>query len=171
MTDDTADAAGVAAQVADAFRDALTLVRYARAHDGDSARKILAAIEEDTETAYLVLGLLTGIIIAATPPDFEDRGLADLNRQDGSGELEAELADASRDALALVRYHRAHDSDSAREIVVAMEDKGTANGVLAVLVDMVIGATPPGWEDRGLADLNRQDGSGELEAVIRDELE
>src|SRR5579872_2816099 len=117
MTDDTADAAGVAAQVADAFRDALTLVKYARAHDGDSVRKILAAIEEDTETAYLVLGLLTGIIIAATPPDFEDRGLADLNRQDGSGELEAELADASRDALALVRYHRAHDSDSARKIV------------------------------------------------------
>jgi len=170
MTDDTADAAGVAAQAADAFRDALTLVRYARAHDGDSAQKILAAIE-DTETAYLVLGLLTGIIIAATPPDFEDRGLADLNRQDGSGELEAELADASRDALALVRYHRAHDSDSAQKIVTAIYDKGTANPVLAVLASIVIGATPPDFEDRGLADLNRQDGSGELEAAIRDELE
>ena len=171
MTDDTADAAGVAAEVADAFRDALALVRYTRAHDSDSAQKILAAIK-DKETANPVLGVLTGIIIAATPPpDWEDRALAELNGQDGSGELEAELADAFRDALALIRYYRAHDSDSAQEIVAAIEDKGTANGVLAVLVAMVIAGTPPDWEDRVLAELNGQDGSGELEAAIRDELE
>jgi hypothetical protein len=93
MTDDTADAAGVAAQVTDAFRDALALVRYYRAHDSDSVQEILAAIE-DKETANPVLGVLTGIIIAATPPpDWEDRVLAELNRQDGSGELEADVSD------------------------------------------------------------------------------
>jgi hypothetical protein len=170
MTDNTADAAGVAAQAADAIRDALALVRYARAHDIDSTRKILAAIK-DKETADPVLGVLVGMVMVGTPPDFDDRVLAELNGQDGSGELEAKFADAWRDALALVRYYRAHDSDSAQEIVAAIEDKGTTNKVLGALVAMVTAGTPPDFEDRVLAGLNGQDGSGELEAYVRDGLE
>jgi hypothetical protein len=115
--------------------------------------------------------VLLGMVMAGSPADFEDRVLAELNVQDGSGELEAEFADAFRDALALVRYYRAHDSDSAQEIVAAIEDKGTAKRVLAVLVGMVTAGTPPDWEDRVLAELNGQDGSGQLEADVRDALE
>ena len=97
--------------------------------------------------------------------------MAELNGQDGSGELEAEFADASRYALALVRYYRAHDSDSAREVVAAIEDKGTSKRVLAALVAMVTAGTSPDYEDHVLAVLNGLDGSGELEAHVRDDLE